>query len=82
MYFVYQKIWNFSETTNNSEYVDLDGKLNSLRTKIFTETVYLGYELSSKLIRQNSLMRDNLRNKRTELIYSGRNYQPHNEDVL
>lgn len=82
MYFEYQRMWSFSKDTNNSEYVDLDDKLNNLRTKIFTETVYLGYELSSKLIRQNSLMRENLRNKRTELIYSGENYQFHNEGVL
>lgn len=82
MYFEYQKIWSFSEQTKKNEYSNLDDKLNDLRNKLFNQTIYIGYELSSKLIRQNSLMRENLRNKRTEIAYSGSNYQSYNEGAL
>lgn len=82
MYFQYQKIWNFSEQTNSTEYSELDSKLNDLRIKLFNETIYIGYELSSKLIRQNSLMRENLRNRRMEINYSGSRYQQYNETPL
>jgi hypothetical protein len=81
-FFLYQKIWTFSETTNRTEYTEIDDKLNELRIKIFNETVYLGYDLSQKLIRLNSLMREGLRLKRTEFVYGGRNYQPWNEPKL
>jgi hypothetical protein len=82
LYFEYQKIWSFSEDTNINDYVELDNKLNGLRIKLFNETVYLGYELSQNLIRQNSLMRENVRLKRTEFVYSGKNYQPYHETQL
>ena len=82
MYFKYQSSWNFSAETDINEFVKLDTELGELRHKIFNETIHIGYFLSQKMIRLNSLMRDNLRNKRTEFIYSGNNYQPHNENRL
>jgi len=82
MYFKYQKIWNFSKDTQSKEYVDLDNELEEIRTKFFIETVYIGYFLSQKMIKLNSLMRNNIRNKRTEVAYSGNNYQLYNENKL
>ncbi len=82
MYFKYQKSWSFSETTDVKEFVDIDNELNEIRTQIFTETIHIGYFLSQKMIRLNSLMRENLRLRRTELAYSGNNYQPYNETKL
>lgn len=82
MYFNYQKSWSFSELTNVEEYLNLDKDLNDIRTKLFIETIHIGYFLSQKMIRLNSLMRENLRQKRTEFAYSGKNYQSFNETKL
>jgi len=82
MYFKYQKSWSFSDSTDVKEFVDIDNKLNEIRTQIFTETIHIGYFLSQKIIRLNSLMRENLRLRRTEMAYSGNNYQTHNETKL
>lgn len=82
LYFNYQNSWNFAENTDVKEYVEIDVKLNELRTKIFNETVYLGYDLSQKLLKLNSLMREGLRMKETEFAYSGKNYQPYTESKL
>jgi hypothetical protein len=82
MYFNYQKSWSFSQETDIQEFVKLDEELGKVRQKIFTETILIGYFLSQKLIRLNSLMRDNLRQKRTEFAYSGTNYQIYNETKL
>jgi predicted nuclease with TOPRIM domain len=65
----------FSEATEIKEYTDIDEKFSELRTKVFNETVYLGYELSQQLIRLNSMMKEGLRLKRTEHAYSGSKYQ-------
>lgn len=82
MYFNYQKSWTFSETTSVDEFIYLDNELNEIRTKVFTETIHIGYFLSQKIIRLNSLMRENLRQKRTEFAYSGKNYHSYNETKL
>jgi hypothetical protein len=82
MYFKYQKTWSFSDSTDVKEFVELDNELNEIRTKIFIETIHIGYFLSQKMIRLNSLMRENLRQKRTEFVYSGKNYQSYNETKL
>jgi|GEM_PF-3554888 len=82
MYFEYQQSWGFSSDTETDKYVELDKNLNEIRFIIFNETVYIGYFLSQKMIRMNSLMRNNLREKRTEFIFSGDNYEPHNESRL
>ncbi len=81
-YFKYQKTWNFDSSTDIKEYTDIDNDLSDLRIKIFNETIYLGYDLSPKLLRLNSLMREGLRQKKTELAYSGNNYQLHLETKL
>ena len=75
LYFLYQKSWSFSQDTDIKEYTEIDNKLSELRTTVFNETVYLGYGLSQKLLRLNSLMREGLRLKKTEFAYSGTNYQ-------
>lgn len=82
MYFKYQKSWSFSDTTDVKEFIDIDNELNDIRTQIFTETIHIGYFLSQKMIRLNSLMRENLRLRRTEFAYSGKNYQSFNETKL
>lgn len=82
MYFKYQSSWDFSVETDLNEFVKLDTELGELRHKIFNETIHIGYFLSQKMNRLNSLMRDNLRNKRTEFIYSGKNCQVQNENSL
>lgn len=82
MYFKYQKSWSFSETTDIKEFVAIDNELYDVRTQIFAETIHIGYFLSQKMIRLNSLMRDNIRLHRTELAYSGTNYQQYNETKL
>jgi hypothetical protein len=81
-YFLYQKSWLFSENTEIKEYTDIDEKLNELRVKIFTETVFLGYELGQKLIRLNSMMKDGLRLKKTEFLNTGSRFQLNNEPNL
>ena len=65
LYFIYQTSWNFDASTNIEEYSKIDKELNELRNEILKNTIYLGGELSVRMIRANSLMRDNLRNKRT-----------------
>ncbi|OFY65507.1 MAG: hypothetical protein A3H98_00565 [Bacteroidetes bacterium RIFCSPLOWO2_02_FULL_36_8] len=82
MYFNYQKSWSFSQETDIQEFVRLDEELGNIRQRIFIETIHIGYFLSQKLIRLNSLMRDNLRQKRTEFAYSGTNYQTNLETKL
>lgn len=82
LYFNYQKSWNFTENTEVKKYIELDNNLNELRIKIFNETIYIGYDLSEKLVRLNSLMREGLRNRRTEFAYSGKNYQLYAENKL
>lgn len=82
LYFEYQKSWTFDQETDVKDYIEIDQKLGEARTKIFTETIHLGYELSQMLIRLGSLMRDGIRTKRTEFLYSGRNYQNFNESKL
>lgn len=82
MYFKYQTSWGFSEDTEVEKYEELDKALNEIRLNIFKENVYIGYFLSQKMIRMNSLMRNNLREKRAEFIFSGKNYQPHHENRL
>ena len=72
MYFKYQKSWSFDSNTEFGEMVKLDKNLEDIRIKIFNETIYLGYELSARMIRLNSLMRNNLRNKRLEIKYEQR----------
>ncbi|WP_339639730.1 hypothetical protein, partial [Leeuwenhoekiella blandensis] len=76
------KVQFFVASPDVNEYVKLDNKLNEIRHKVFNETVYIGYFLSQKMIRLNSLMRNNLREKRTEFVFSGNNYQAHNENRL
>jgi hypothetical protein len=82
LYFEYQKSWNFDQDTDVKDYIEIDQKLGEARTKVFTETIHLGYELSQKLIRLGSLMRDGIRTKRTEFMYSGINYQHFTESKL
>ncbi|WP_447637104.1 hypothetical protein [Flavobacterium microcysteis] len=82
LYFEYQKSWTFNHKTDIGEYKKIDQKLEEARTKVFTETIHLGYELSQKLIRLGSLMRDGIRTKRIEIMYSGENYQSFNESKL
>jgi hypothetical protein len=65
LYFSYQGSWFFNEKTNIEEYDKIDNLLNELRIETFENTVYLGADLSILMIRTNSLLRENLRNRRT-----------------
>jgi hypothetical protein len=82
MYFQYQKSWNFSNKTEIEEYTQIDNALFENRETTFINTVYLGYFVSQKMIRLNSLMRENVRLKMSELFHSGNNYEPHKEKKL
>jgi Ulp1 family protease len=82
MYFKFQKSWSFSDSTDLKEFVEIDSELNDTRTQIFTETIHIGYFLAQKMIHLNSLMRENIRLRRTEFSYSGQNYQSFNDIKL
>ena len=64
-YFLYQTSWNFGQDTKIDSYQKIDTVLKNIRENIFTNTVYLGYDLSNKMVHLNSLMRNGLRYRRS-----------------
>ncbi|NMB83041.1 MAG: hypothetical protein GYA14_14610 [Ignavibacteria bacterium] len=66
-YFIYQKSWLFTKETPDEDIKSISDAILKLREELFINSIYLGGELSDKLIRSVSFMYSDFRRKVEEI---------------